>query len=110
MKRYTGANLHLLAFATHLAYLYILQEIEKEKYPIIIDSPFGSEVTKKNVQRMYRLLEKYFSENQIISASINDISSFTTISKKIVFENTMKESLKKMSKIEENIELFYKNR
>lgn len=109
MKRYSGANLHLLAFATHLAYLYILQEIEKEKYPIIIDSPFGREVTQKNVQLMYRLLEKYFSENQIISASIHDISLFTTISKKMVFENTMKESLKEMPKIEENIELFYKN-
>lgn len=110
MKQYSGANLHLLAFATHLAYLYVLQEVEKEKYPIIIDSPFGREVTQENVQLMYNLLEKHFNENQIISASINDISSFTTINKKIVFENSMKESLREMPKLEENIELIHKKK
>lgn len=110
MKQYSGANLHLLAFATHLAYLYVLQEFEKEKYPIIIDSPFGREVTQENVQLMYNLLEKHFNENQIISASINDISSFTTINKKIVFENSMKESLREMPKLEENIELIHKKK
>lgn len=110
MKQYSGANLHLLAFATHLAYLYVLQEVEKEKYPIIIDSPFGREVTQENVQLMYNLLEKHFNENQIISASINDISSFTTINKKIVFENSMKESLREMPKLEENIKLIHKKK
>lgn len=37
---------------------------------IILDSPSGREITKKNVNAMIDILNRYFSDNQIIIASI----------------------------------------
>ncbi|HLQ83689.1 MAG TPA: hypothetical protein VK121_07620 [Pseudogracilibacillus sp.] len=94
LRKYTGAVLHLLSFAFHLAYLSILQEKSQEMYPIIIDSPYGNELTDENVNLMYGLLNKYFPNNQVITASINDIyNNFTVVDKKIEFVGSMMQSL-----------------
>ena len=40
------------------------------KLPIMLDSPSGKEVDHENVQLMMDILQRDFSENQIIIASI----------------------------------------
>lgn len=105
LKKYTGAVLHLLAFAFHLAYLSVLQEKKKQVFPIIIDSPFGNEITNENVKLMYSLLNKKFSNNQIITASINDISRFSNVENKIIFNGSMLKSLEFVGDIKENVNL-----
>lgn len=95
LKKYSGAILHLLVFAFRMAYLHLLQEKTQRYYPIIIDSPFGKEITEQNVSLMYDLLSRYFPNNQIITASIEDISKFTDVDQFISFEGTMLDSLKR---------------
>lgn len=77
LKKYSGSILHLLVFAFHMAYLYVLQNKTGECYPLIIDSPFGKEVKKENVKRMYELIDIYFPNNQVITASIYKVDELT---------------------------------
>ena len=79
LKKYSGSILHLLVFAFHMAYLYVLQNKTRECYPLIIDSPFGKEVKKENVKRMYELIDIYFPDNQVITASIYEIGALTSL-------------------------------
>jgi len=72
LKIYSGAKLHLLVFGFRLALLKIVQEQFGEKYPIIIDSPKSGELDTKNVNKMFKLLDKEFPKNQVIVASIYD--------------------------------------
>lgn len=72
LKIYSGAKLHLLVFGFRLALLKIVQEQFREKYPIIIDSPKSGELDTKNVNKMFKLLDKEFPKNQVIVASIYD--------------------------------------
>lgn len=70
LKIYSGAKFHLLVFGFRLAVLKVVQDQLKENYPIIIDSPTAGEVDEHNTKKMFDLLDKYFSDNQIIVASI----------------------------------------
>lgn len=72
LKIYSGAKLHLLVFGFRLALLKIVQEQFGEKYPIIIDSPKSGEIDTKNINKMFKLLDKEFPKNQVIVASIYD--------------------------------------
>ena len=83
----------------------MLQEKKKQVFPIIIDSPFGNEITNENVKLMYSLLNKKFSNNQIITASINDISRFSNVENKIIFNGSMLKSLEFVGDIKENVNL-----
>lgn len=70
LKELSGAVLHKTVFAFRLAYII---EIEKHlgiKLPIILDSPSGKEVDQANIQLMVNILNRDFSDNQIIIASI----------------------------------------
>lgn len=70
LKELSGAILHKTVFAFRLACLI---EVEKHlgiKLPIILDSPSGKEIDRKNIEAMIRILTRDFSENQIIIASI----------------------------------------
>lgn len=93
LKKYSGAVLHLLVFAFRMAYLHLLQEQTNEYFPIILDSPFGNEVKAENVQLMYDLLEHNFPNNQVITASVEDISEFSIIDNKLEFEGNMLDSM-----------------
>lgn len=93
LKKYSGAVLHLLVFAFRMADLKVFQEKTSVKLPIIIDSPFGKEISKENVSLMYQLLTKYFDGNQIITASIENIEELTAVDKKYIFKNNMMDSL-----------------
>ena len=70
LKELSGAILHKTVFAFRLACLI---EVEKHlgiKLPIILDSPSGKEIDKRNIEAMINILTRDFSENQIIIASI----------------------------------------
>ena len=74
LKELSGAVLHKTVFAFRLAYI---TEIEKHlgiKLPIILDSPSGKEVDQANIQLMVNILKRDFSGNQIIIASIFQLS------------------------------------
>lgn len=70
LKRYSGAKLHLLVFAYRMAVLKIVQNQDDKIFPIIIDSPMAGEVDAGNIQRMFKLLDQEFPNNQKIFASI----------------------------------------
>lgn len=70
LKELSGAILHKTVFAFRLAYLLEVEKHLKIKIPIILDSPSGKEVDHQNIQKMIEILNRDFSENQIIMASI----------------------------------------
>jgi len=93
LKKYSGAVLHLLVFSFRMADLKVFQEKTSLILPIVIDSPFGKEISKDNVSLMYQLIHKYFPDNQIITASIENIEDITQIDKKYLFVDNMMDSL-----------------
>ncbi|MEE0338162.1 ATP-binding protein [Acidaminococcus fermentans] len=70
LKELTGAVLHKLAFAFRLAYITAIEKKLGEQFPIILDSPYGKEIDKENVDQMMQILQRDFSDHQIIIASI----------------------------------------
>ncbi len=72
LKELSGAILHKTVFAFRMS---CLLEIEKHlgiKLPIILDSPSGKEIDRQNIGTMLEILNRDFSDNQIIIASIFD--------------------------------------
>ena len=72
LKELSGAVLHKTVFAFRMAYIKSIEKKLKIKLPIILDSPTGKEVDKSNVALMMKILERDFSDHQIIIASIYD--------------------------------------
>ena len=70
LKELSGAILHKTVFAFKLAYIIEIQKITGDLLPIILDSPTGKEIDQQNIQMMFNILKRDFSENQIIIASI----------------------------------------
>ena len=70
LKELSGAVLHKTVFAFKLAYIIEIQKITGDLLPIILDSPTGKEIDQQNIQMMFNILKRDFSENQIIIASI----------------------------------------
>ena len=54
----------------NIAYIIEVQKKLNITLPIILDSPSGREVTKENVKSMIDILNRDFTDNQIIIASI----------------------------------------
>lgn len=75
LKRYSGAHLHLLVFAFRLALLKELQVRFHKTWPIILDSPMSGELDRQNAKKMFGLLSKEFGDNQVIVATIFDLSA-----------------------------------
>ncbi|WKF84161.1 hypothetical protein [Lacticaseibacillus pantheris] len=73
LKRYSGANLHLLVFAYRLALLKEVQNRYQQTYPIILDSPLSGELDIANFNKMMKLIRQEFSHNQLIIATIYDV-------------------------------------
>lgn len=78
LKRYSGAKLHLLVFAYRLALLKEVQERFGETYPIILDSPLSGELDIGNLTKMLQLIHSDFSKNQLIIATIYDLTQIDT--------------------------------
>ena len=71
LKSLSGTILHKIVFSFFkLAYIIEVQKKLNITLPIILDSPSGREVTKENVKSMIDILNRDFTDNQIIIASI----------------------------------------
>lgn len=72
LKGLSGTVLHKLVLSFKLAYIKMLEKKLGLRLPIVLDSPSGREVTADNVSEMMEILEKDFTKNQKIIASIFD--------------------------------------
>lgn len=81
LKELSGAILHKMVFAFRLAYIIAIESATGLKFPIILDSPHGKEIDNENVRLMMDILQRDFSDHQIIVASIYeyDILGVNTI-------------------------------
>lgn len=81
LKELTGATLMKMVFAFKMAYIKVIDSVLGIKLPIILDSPSGKELDKDNIQKLMDILDRDFSEHQIIIASIYryDLNNLTTI-------------------------------
>ncbi|MEG0698809.1 MAG: hypothetical protein RR435_02565 [Erysipelotrichaceae bacterium] len=70
LKSLSGTILHKIVFSFKLAYIVEVQKKLNITLPIILDSPSGREITKENIKSMIDILNRDFSDNQIIIASI----------------------------------------
>ena len=70
LKELSGAILHKTVFAFRLACLIEIERTINIKLPILLDSPSGKEVDLENIKKMINILNRDFSDNQIIIASI----------------------------------------
>lgn len=70
LKELTGATLMKMVFAFKMAYVLAVKSVLKLSLPIILDSPAGKELDSHNIQLLMNILDRDFSEHQIIIASI----------------------------------------
>ena len=70
LKSLSGAILHKLVFAFKLAYIRVITDKIGVSLPIILDSPSGREVKQSTVELMLNVLQRDFSDHQVIIASI----------------------------------------
>ena len=70
LKEKSGAILHKMVFAYKMAYIKLISKKLGYNLPIFCDSPSGREVEKKTVDEMLKILQRDFSEHQLIIASI----------------------------------------
>lgn len=70
LKELSGAVLHKTVFSFRLAYIIEIEKVLGVKLPILLDSPKGKEVDDINIGKMMKILQRDFSGNQIIIASI----------------------------------------
>ncbi|WP_293837891.1 hypothetical protein [uncultured Phascolarctobacterium sp.] len=70
LKSLSGAILHKLVFAFKLAYIRVITDKIGVPLPIILDSPSGREVKQSTVELMLNVLQRDFSDHQVIIASI----------------------------------------
>jgi hypothetical protein len=81
LKSLTGAIYHKIVFSFKLAYIKMVETYANCNLPIILDSPSGREIDAANISEMIKILNRDFSNHQIIIASIfkYDIPYINTI-------------------------------
>lgn len=70
LKEKSGAILHKMVFVYKLAYIELLRKKIGYALPIFCDSPSGREIEQSTINDMMRILNRDFSEHQLIIASI----------------------------------------
>ncbi len=70
LKSFSGTIFHLQVFAFTISYAKLVRELKGCKLPLIIDSPHGREVERDTVKKMMEILQRDFSDHQIIIATI----------------------------------------
>lgn len=70
LKSLSGTVLHKIVFSFKLAYIKIIKEKTGITLPIVMDSPSGREVVMETVEEMLKIVQRDFSEHQIVIASI----------------------------------------
>lgn len=81
LKSLTGTILHKIVFSFRLAYLKLIKDKTGLTLPIVLDSPSGREVKIETVEEMLKIIQRDFSEHQLIVASIYD---FELYNKKVI--------------------------
>lgn len=81
LKELTGATLMKMVFAFKMSYIRAVDRVLNIKLPLILDSPSGKELDQYNIQKLMDIINRDFSENQVIIASIYHykIDNLTTI-------------------------------
>ena len=81
LKELTGATLMKMVFAFKMSYIRAVDRVLNIKLPLILDSPSGKELDQYNTQKLMDIINRDFSENQVIIASIYHykIDNLTTI-------------------------------
>lgn len=90
LKTISGTVFYKVVFSFKMAYIKMIEEYTGVCLPIVLDSPSGREVTKRNIGAVINILNEYFSKNQIIITSINryDLNDVHEIKiKEKIFEN-----------------------
>lgn len=72
LKSLSGTILHKIVFSFKLAYIKLIKEKTGIVLPIVLDSPSGREVEYSTVERMLMIIQRDFSDHQLIIASIHD--------------------------------------
>lgn len=81
LKELTGATLMKMVFAFKMSYIRAVDRVLNIKLPLILDSPSGKELDQYNIQKLMDIINRDFSENQVIIASIYHykLDNLTTI-------------------------------
>lgn len=74
LKSLSGAAFHMLVFSFKLSYIKMVYQKTGCVLPIIIDSPNSREVEQSSIDKMMAILERDFSEHQVIIASICNVT------------------------------------
>ncbi len=72
LKSLSGAILHKIVFSFKMAYIKLTKEKTGIVLPIVLDSPTSREVEHGTVETMLKIIQRDFSEHQLIVASIYD--------------------------------------
>ena len=72
LKSLSGTILHKIVFSFKLAYIKLIKEEYEIVLPIVLDSPSGREVKHAEVESMLKIIQRDFSDHQLIVASIHD--------------------------------------
>lgn len=70
LKELTGATLMKMVFAFKMAYIRAVDRVLNIKLPLILDSPSGKELDQYNIQKLIDIINRDFTEHQVIIASI----------------------------------------
>jgi len=70
LKSLSGTIFHVQVFAFTISYAKLVRNLLGCKLPLIIDSPHGREVEGDTVRKMMEILQRDFSDHQIIIATI----------------------------------------
>lgn len=71
LKSISGTVYYKVVFSFKMAYIKVIENHTGLSLPIILDSPSGREVTDRNISAVIEILNKFFTTNQVIIASIN---------------------------------------
>ena len=72
LKSLSGTILHKIVFSFKLAYIKLIKEKTGIILPIVLDSLTGREVEHSTVEKMLKIIQRDFSDHQLIVVSIYD--------------------------------------
>ena len=72
LKSLSGTILHKIVFSFKLSYIKLIKKKTGIVLPIVLDSPTGREVEHSTVETMLKIIQRDYSEHQLIIASIHD--------------------------------------
>ena len=102
LKSLSGTILHKIVFSFKLAYIKLIRKKTGLILPIVLDSPSGREVEHSTVDKMLKIIQRDYSDHQLIVASIYDYD--LRDKRKIEFKNRLFDSTDIMSISKESVD------